>query len=316
MNMTVTELMDISGYCWPVAHLEPEKMAGLSLAASRVIGIENVGVPFCMTVEAEGMGAKIDLGTKEHEPSIESYPMDTISDIDRISDMDINSGRAKVCIDAIHILKEKAPGMPVFANLTGPISLASSLIDPLIFYRTFIRNKDGAHRLMRIVNKSLRSFGDAMIEAGADVVCIADPSASGELVGKKSFDEFALRYINELVLHFKEKYDIPSIVHICGKVQSLGTALSEIKAESISVDACVSIKKLQDLAPSKVSMGNANTYLLSEGSPDKILKHGLNCLNAGTGILAPACGISPKTPVENIKSLAEAVKNWIKDGQD
>ena len=316
MNMTVTGLMDISGYYWPEAHLEPEKMASLSLAASRILGIENVGVPFCMTVEAEGMGAVIDMGTNEHEPSIDSYPMVTISDIDRISDLDIDSGRAKVCIDAIRILKRKAPEVPVFANLTGPISLASSLIDPLIFYRTFIRNKEGAHRLMRTVNKSLKSFGDAMIEAGADVVCIADPSASGELVGKKSFDEFALHYINELVLHFRDKYDVPSIVHICGKVQSLGTALSEIKAESISVDTCVSIKKLHDLAPSKIPMGNASTYLLSEGSPDKVLKHGLSCLNAGTGILAPACGISPKTPVENIRSLAEAVKKWINYGQD
>lgn len=316
MNMAVTGLMDISGIDWPDAHLDPEKMAGLSLAANRILGVENVGVPFCMTVEAEGMGAEIDLGTKVHEPSIESYPMETIYDIDRISGMDVNSGRAKVCIDAIGILKEKTSGIPVFANLTGPISLASSLIDPLIFYRTFIRNKDSAHRLMGIVNKSLMLFGDAMIEAGADVVCIADPSASGELVGKKSFDEFALHYINELVLHFREKNNVPSIVHICGRVQSLGTALSEIEAESISVDACVSLKKLQELAPSKISMGNANTYLLSEGNPDKIFRHGISCLHAGTGILAPACGISPRTPVENIKSLAEAVKKWVNDEQD
>ena len=41
--MTVTELMDATGYAWPDAHLDPAKMAGLSLAASNLLGIENVG---------------------------------------------------------------------------------------------------------------------------------------------------------------------------------------------------------------------------------------------------------------------------------
>jgi [methyl-Co(III) methanol-specific corrinoid protein]:coenzyme M methyltransferase len=113
-----------------------------------------------------------------------------------------------------------------------------------------------------------------MIEAGADVVCIADPSASGELMGIRAFSEFALPYINDLVVYFREKYNTPAIVHICGKVQSLGTALSEIAAESISVDSFVSIKMLRQLAPSKIAMGNISTHLLASRGPDSILNMG------------------------------------------
>lgn len=314
MNMAVTGLMDATGYAWPEAHLDPVKMAGLSLAASNLLGIENVGVPFCMTVEAEGMGARVDIGTRAHEPSIAVYPMDGIGDLDRVSGLDPSAGRARVCADAVRILRKESPGRPVFANLTGPVSLATSLIDPLVFYRTFIKNREGAHGLMRIVCRALKAFGDALVEAGADVVCIADPSASGELLGRRSFREFALPYINELVIYFRERFGIPSIVHICGKVHSLGSALSEIEAESISIDACVRIRKLRQLAPSKVVMGNVNTYLLSDGTPERVRKHGMNCLKAGAGILAPACGISPKTPMVNILSLAEAVDGWMNSG--
>ncbi|MDE2119040.1 MAG: methylcobamide--CoM methyltransferase, partial [Betaproteobacteria bacterium] len=112
--------------------------------------------------------------------------------------------------------------------------------------------------------------------------------------------------INILVNYFREEHGIPSIVHICGDVRCLGILLSEIAAESISVDAMVSINTLKELAPAKVSMGNVSTYLLEKGAPGDITKHGERCLKVGVDILAPACGISPKTSVANIKGLSRA----------
>lgn len=307
MNMAVTEVMESNECRWPDAHLDPQMMAGLTLGSNRLAGIENVGVPFCMTVEAEAMGARIDLGSLEHEPNVSIYPMNSIADIDKLARLDPNIGRTKVCVDAVRILHKEAPDIPLFANLTGPISLATSLLEPLTFYRALITNKEAVHELMKLVVRSLTTFGSALIEAGADLVCIADPSASGELIGKKAFSEFALPYINELVKHFRKKFRIPSIVHICGRVHTLGSALSEIEAESISVDAVINIRLLKKLAPSKIAMGNVNTYLMANGRPDRIFRDGQRCLKAGAGILAPACGMSTKTPVENIRSLSKAV---------
>lgn len=306
MNMAVTELMDAAESWWPDAHSDPEKMARLTLAASRLGGIENTGVPFCMTVEAEAMGAEVDLGSRGNEPRVTQYSIDRFDEIGRLRSINPGKGRAKVCVDAIRILKKEAPQTPVIANLTGPISLASSLIDPLIFYKGLITDRQQAHKFMELVTENLIRFGEALAEAGADVICIADPSASGEILGKKAFAEFALPYINILVNYFREEHHIPSIVHICGDVRCLGGMLSEIAAESISVDAMVSIKTLKELAPAKVSMGNVSTYLLEKGDVDDITKHGERCLRSGVDILAPACGISPKTPVANIIGLSHA----------
>ncbi|MDE2310068.1 MAG: methylcobamide--CoM methyltransferase [Betaproteobacteria bacterium] len=306
MNMAVTELMDAAESCWPDAHSDPEKMARLTLAANRIGGIENTGVPFCMTVEAEAMGAQVYLGSRGNEPRVTEYAIDRFDEIDRLRPIDPGKGRVKVCVDAIRILKKEAPQTPVIANLTGPVSLASSLIDPLIFYKGLISDRQKAHKLMETVTENLIRFGDALVEAGADVICIADPSASGEILGKKVFAEFALPYINILVNYFREEHGIPSIVHICGDVRCLGMLLSEIAAESISVDAMVSINTLKELAPAKVSMGNVSTYLLEKGAPGDITKHGERCLKVGVDILAPACGISPKTSVANIKGLSRA----------
>lgn len=309
--MAVTEVMEAGNYRWPDAHLDPHVMARLTLAANRLAGIENVGVPFCMTVEAEAMGARVDIGSLEIEPSILVYPMDGVTDVDRLTNLDLNTGRVNVCIKAVQMLRREVPDVPVFANLTGPVSLATSLLEPLKYYRALINEKSAAHELMKLITHNLKAFGRALIKAGADVVCIADPSASGELIGKRAFSEFALPYINELVNCFRKEFGTPSIVHICGKVQSLGTSLSAIAAECISVDSVVSIAKLKQLAPSKITMGNVSTYMMAKGHPASIIKNGRRCIRIGAEILAPACGMSTRTPLESIRSLAKAVLNQV-----
>lgn len=310
MTMIVTEIMDEIGVFWPEAHVDSSEMAELTLAAHRLAGVENLGVPFCMTVEAEAMGAKVTLGTKENEPRVIEYAIDRLADVDKIGEVRPGEGRAKVCVDAIRILKERSPDIPVIANLTGPLSLATSLVDPLLFYRAVRRDKAAAHELAAICTVAAMGFGDAMLEAGADVVCVADPSATGEIIGRPVFEEFALPLVNELAGHFRERYQAPSIVHICGDVRTLGKALADIDAEIISVDSVVSVGQLKELAGDKVSMGNVSTHLLERSGPAEVLEAGKGRLRAGVDILAPACGISPRTPIANIRSLYEAARDW------
>lgn len=281
MNMAVTELMDEARIWWPEAHRNPEMMARLALAANRLAGVENVGVPFCMTVEAEAMGARVDMGSRATEPSISDYLIARPEHADRLTPLDPGKGRAQVCVEAVRILKREATGVPVIANLTGPVSLATSLVDPLTYYRALILDKRPAHELMRVVNDSLKIFGSALIEAGADVVCIADPSATGEIMGKKAFAEFALPYINELVAFFKARYGTPAIVHICGNVRILGAMLGQLGSEAVSIDALVSIKVLKELAPTKIAMGNVSTFLLAKGNPARIQTSGEVCIRRG-----------------------------------
>jgi [methyl-Co(III) methanol-specific corrinoid protein]:coenzyme M methyltransferase len=306
MTMIVTGVMETSGVSWPEAHADPGKMAALTLAAHRFAGVENLGVPFCMTVEAEAMGAAVDLGTAESEPKVIAYAVDAMEDVDRLAELVVTDGRAKVCTEAIRVLKEKAPELPIIANLTGPVSLATSLIDPLIYYRAMRKNKASAHRLTDMVTGNLIRFGRAMLLAGADVLCIADPSATGEIVGRNGFEEFVAPYINRIIERLTGEFHVPSIVHICGNVKTLGNALGGLAADAISVDSMVNIALLKQMIGEKVSMGNVSTHLLADGSADTVLSAARGCLRKGVDILAPACGISPKTPLENVKALQRA----------
>lgn len=307
MTMVVTEMMDRVESHWPQAHDDADLMARLTLAAHELAGIENVGVPFCMTIEAQGIGAEVYLGTRESEPRVTEYVMEQMTQLDRLAPFDPGAGRARVCAEAIGILKRSAPHLPVIANLSGPISLATSVIDPLIYYRALRRDKNAAHLLTRHCTEVVKSFGAALIEAGADLVCIADPSATGEIIGREAFAEFAVPYLNDLTDFFSRRFAVPTIVHICGNVKSLGGSLATLSAATISIDSVVGIDALRQLAPGKVTMGNLSTFLLEKGTPEQLLKAARRCLEEGVDILAPACGIGPRTPVANIRAAAEAV---------
>jgi uroporphyrinogen-III decarboxylase len=58
MNMITADLMDSADIYMPAAHTDAGMMASLAKAAYEKECFENVGVPFCMTVEAETMGAE------------------------------------------------------------------------------------------------------------------------------------------------------------------------------------------------------------------------------------------------------------------
>lgn len=306
MTMVVTDLMDATGSTWPEAHSDPARMAALTLAAHELGGIENVGVPFCMTIEAEGLGAEVDLGSRESEPRVVRYAIDRLDELERLRSFDARAGRAGTCAEAIRLLKEKAPQLPIVASLSGPVSVATSVLDPLLYYRALRRDREAAHRLTRLSTDAIARFGAVLLEAGADVVCVADPSATGEILGRAAFEEFVVPYVNELLERFRSEHGAPSIVHICGDVRSLGDSLSALRADAVSVDSMVGIDTLRTLVGDKCTMGNVSTHLLERGRPDELYRVARRRLEQGVDVLAPACGLSPRTPLANLRSLSEA----------
>ena len=56
MTMACRDVMIQTGCRWPAVHRDAQKMAKLSIAMRMETGLENLGIPFCMTAEAEAFG--------------------------------------------------------------------------------------------------------------------------------------------------------------------------------------------------------------------------------------------------------------------
>lgn len=215
-------------------------------------------------------------------------------------------------MDAIKILKEKNKDVPIIANLTGPISLASSLMEPTIFYKQLRKKPKEAHEFMEFVTENLIEFGRAQLQAGGDVLTISDPSGTGELLGPKMFREFAVPYLNEIINSLKDMDNKGTIIHICGRLKSIYNELNILNSDAISFDSITSVTKVVENVTNKAVMGNVSTFALENNTPEKLKSISNICLDNGVDILSPACGIGPRTKLENIQAIVEAAKMYKK----
>lgn len=306
MNMITTDLMDLCGVTWPEAHTDPEMMAKLAMASFTNGCFDNVGVPFCMTVEAEALGAKVTMGSKIFEPHVTDYCIDSVAKWNTLSPMDHNSGRAKVVLDAIRIMKSKGLDAPIVGNIVGPISTASSVMEPVIYYKELRKKNKEAHEFMTFVTQQLIDFANAQIEAGADVIAISDPSGTGEILGRKAFEEFAVKYLNMLLDGIQQKH-MGTIVHICGQMHSVYPQINMVHSDVLSFDSVVPMREARENLPDRILMGNVSTYTLEFGTPEKVAALTKFCRDNGSDILSPACGLGTKSPLVNIQAIAKAL---------
>ena len=323
MNMVTAELMDACKVYLPEAHTDARMMADLAKAVYEYGCFENVGVPFCMTVEAEAMGAPVDMGSNIFEPRVTGYVMNSVSEYGTLSVPDLTQGREAVVLEAIRYLKQDLDGVPVVGNLTGPISTASSLMEPMVFYRELRKKNADAHAFLQFVTDQLIAFGKAQIKAGADVIAISDPSGTGEILGPKYFEEFAVKYLNQLIDAFREE-GVGTIVHICGQMQPVYKQVAEIRSHVLSFDSMVPMQEAKANLSGRILMGNVSTYALEFGDSEKVASLARYCMEHGSSILSPACGLGMKSPLINVQAMLKAASAYIpeevsstpEDGED
>jgi [methyl-Co(III) methanol-specific corrinoid protein]:coenzyme M methyltransferase len=261
-----------------------------------------------MTVEAEAMGAKVAMGSSFIEPHVIEYVIDSVNDYQKLKPLDVTKGRSQVVIDAIKLLKADLTDVPIIGNLTGPISVASSIMEPTTFYKQLKKKNVEAHKYMEFVTEQLITFGRAMIEAGVDVIAISEPSGTGEILGPRYFNEFVVKYLN-YILDELNTDNVSTIVHICGQMKSVYKEIAQVNSNVLSFDAVVSIEEAKHNLPNHLIMGNISTYALEFQEPSSIKALTNNCIRKGSDIIAPACGLGMKTPLINIQEIISTLND-------
>lgn len=310
MNTAIVDIMRCTRYALPQAHFDSLLMSELAYEVHRSTGFENIGIPFCMTVEAEVLGSDIDFGTLECEPKIAKERFGSIKDAQfPNASVLITKGRIPQICEAAKLLSERYPSIPVIGNLTGPISTAASVIDPVTFYKELRKFPDIAHRVLSQITDFLIAYALALVKNGVSVISVGDPSATGEILGPKLFEEYVIPYINRLIDSVNQSR-VPVIIHICGDLNPVRHLLQLIHPQAISTDAMVNLASLKREFPGLITMGNVSTYALENNNEEKIKNITYRLINEGINILSPACGLSTSTPLSNIRALTDTVKGY------
>lgn len=306
-------LMKRCGAKWPEAFRDPKKMATLSAAAHKIAGIESAMVPDHLCVEAEAMGCDISAGKIDSQPYITAPVIKKLEDVERLKVPDPKINKSTVTIlKAIKILRKKiGDDVPLVAWAMAPFTLASSLRGVENMMKDLMLNPEVVKAILSIAQETVITYTLALVEAGADVICLVDPTATGNMIGPKFYSKFACLYSKRVVKEI-HRVEAPVVLHICGNSKPIWNYMVETEADMLSLGDKIDMAEAKDKIGDKVSLaGNISPVkVLQQGTPDDVERAVKGCVKKGVNDVCPGCGFAPRTPLENMKKIAEVCRSF------
>ncbi|GAB4284994.1 MAG: methylcobamide:CoM methyltransferase MtaA [Deferrisomatales bacterium] len=311
-NSTVTYAqMEQVGAFWPEGHVDGEVMAKQALAAHTVLGFDAVRVPFCQTFEAVALGCQYKRGTApggaEGIPGIDHPPPYTLDDTPTFPEDFLSRGRIPELLKAVRLLKEEVGDeVPIVAGITGPFTVAGSLLDTVPLLKATFKTPEKIRPFLEVAEKAGTALALALVEAGADIISCEDMTASPDLIAPKTYADYELEFQ-------KRQFDaipVPTILHICGNVDSIVEWMGQTGADVLSIEPRASARLAREKCGLDiVLMGGVDTAttLFMEG-PEAVRAACEESIADGIQILAPGCAIAPGTPTENLLAMVEVAK--------
>jgi [methyl-Co(III) methanol-specific corrinoid protein]:coenzyme M methyltransferase len=310
-NSTVTyDQMEKVGAYWPEGHDKGEAMAKQALAAYSVLGFDAVRVPFCQTFEAVALGCIRKPGkVRELEgvPGIEHPPPYKLEDTPKLPDDFLSRGLIPELIKAVEILKkELGDEVPIVAGIIGPFTIAGSLLDSVPLLKATFKAPQKIRPFLDVGEKAGTMLAKALIDAGADIISCEDMTASPELIHPKTYKEFELEYQRKQF----DAIPVPTILHICGNVDSIVEWMGQTGANILSLEPKASAKLARDKCGDDIIlMGGVDTATTLFMKDADTVKEGCEeTIADGIQILAPGCAVAPGTPTENLLAMVEVAK--------
>lgn len=305
INVINRSVIDRLGIPLPAAHYSGMMMAELAAAAFDMIGFDNVGLPLCLTVEAEALGAKVDMGDTTVLPHIIAFPDVSIEEIiDNALPALLNHGRLPQVLRAVELVHNMKPQAPVMVNLAGPATLTASLIRPSDMIQLAKKDPGFLNRLLEGIISFLCAYAEALVENGADIIMINEPAArSGSYMG---FDLFhnVVPYLNELS-RYAHLGGAKLLLHVCGGRMEQVRMCKETQIDAYSFEADIDPGEAKEIL-GKPIIGTVPASLIHYFPPEMVLEETLLAVRRGADIMCPPCSLGLETPFENLRIMKEA----------
>ncbi|KNF07713.1 uroporphyrinogen-III decarboxylase [Gottschalkia purinilytica] len=206
------EIIEKQRFLFPKVHIDSNSMALLSKDIKDHNKNSICILPFCNTVEAEALGSDIQLGDEKYGPRVNKYKYSSVEEMLNNLDIDFSKGRVRSVLDAIKILSDK--GEIVSLNVEGPFTIISSMIDPLILYKSIRKNPEDVNEILNSIEKNVVKYIKEAISRGAKIISYGDPVGTKDIVGTKVFKEFS-GPSSYRILKSIEEHITNEIVHVC-----------------------------------------------------------------------------------------------------
>lgn len=305
--------MDETGAAWPEAHQKAEAMATLAAGAHTILGFDAVRVPYCQTFESEALGSTVKYAGREGVPRIDQHAYH-LGDEPSYPEDFLERGRIPELIGAIRLLKERlGDEVLVMGNVVGPFSIVANLIGITEVLKASFKKPDSLVPYMEVAEKAGTALGRALVEAGADVLVIEDMMASIDVISPPIYEKLAQPWEKKQIESLPQ---VPTIMHICGKVNPIARLIAETGTTALSVEPSVDAPGLKEILggfgrPIPLIGGVDAVVTLFSGTPEDVKADVKKALSEGYAMIAPGCSIPPSAPIENLRAMVEAAKEAV-----
>ncbi len=198
----------------------------------------------------------------------------------------------------------------------GPYTLGARLVGEETMMKATFKKPDFVIKVVEFATDLLIHLYEPLVSDGTlEMISLADPTASGDLISKKQFEKFALPYLKKFTDWAKSK-GVYTLVHICGNTTDRLDLFPLTGASCISLDHKTDIAKAKEILHGKMCFGGnvdpvkimlQGTVKEVEDTCKQVIK------TAGTDggfVLMPGCDIPPTVPYENIQKFIQIAREW------
>ncbi|MBR4504946.1 MAG: uroporphyrinogen decarboxylase family protein [Candidatus Methanomethylophilaceae archaeon] len=270
----------------------------------------------------------VDMGMYVNFPEddygrVPKHLVDTAEDIDRMELFDPYD--EKTCPNFTKVftrsLEETARILPEDLHICGlswgPITTSGYVMGVENMLMNTFDEPDLVKKLNKKIAVLVSDIQRRMIDAGATLMWMADPTSSQDLIPPDMFAEYSKEHIAKVISDVKAMdSSIPSFIHICGNTIETMKQLPETGADCLSFDHAVDPGKAKENADGKIAlMGNIDPVLqMMSGTPESITAQCYRILDAaghgGGFILAPGCETPISSPDENVIAMGKAGREY------
>jgi MtaA/CmuA family methyltransferase len=264
-SVATLQCMALSGAYFPNVHLNAGAMAALGATAHTVLGYDCIMPVFSVQQEAAALGAEVDWGSVDTMPVAKSHPWSSPDDVEIPADF-LERPPIRTVLEALQLLRRQyGHQVAVVGKVMGPWTLAYHMHGVQEFLIETILEPDTVRRFLKRLTAVTLLFGRAQIEAGADVLCVAD-HATGDLVSPRTYRDFLLPVHREL----NRELGCPTVLHICGNTTDRLEDICTAGFDAFHFDSKVSASTARRIVAGRLSLignvNNAETLLRRSGN--------------------------------------------------
>ncbi len=293
---------DLIKYC-----TDGKILAEAQIAAQRKYAHDGLSVFTDVGIIAEAIGSKYHL--REFDVPILDKPV--IDDPAQIESLRIPNpavdGRLPVYLESIdRMYRFCGDTLPIFAYIPAPFTTAAGLRGVEAFLMDTVLNPEAALSLLEISLQAAVAFCDECILAGALPVLV-DPLASGSVISRKTYSEFALPYEAKLIKYL-HRFDLDITLHICGDTTRLLDLIPATGTDLFSFDQA-GVAEVSSAMGEKVRLvGNLPPNTLLDSSETDIGESTNEIINCGLGnakgfVLSTGCEVPIKADARRLELM-------------